>query len=96
MGQPRGFFCFGKETGADGIGGQLAEFVAGKSLLGMGKEELVGEVGGEEGGIVGVERDQEAAIEVAAEGMGGEGRADAGADIGSGIELQCCPRAPRF
>ena len=54
----------------------------------MGEEELVGEVGGKEGGIVGVERDQEAAIEVAAEGMGSEGRADAGADVGGGIELE--------
>jgi hypothetical protein len=71
----------------------LAELVAGKSLLGMGEEELVGEVGGEEGGIVGVEGDQEAAIEVAAEGMGGEGRTDAGADIGGGVELEGCRSA---
>ena len=46
-GQPRGFFRFGKEAGAEGVGGQLAEFVAGKSLLGVGEEELIGEVGGE-------------------------------------------------
>lgn len=52
LGQPRGFFCFRKETGANGIGSQLAELVACKSLLGMGEEELVGKIGAEEGGVV--------------------------------------------
>jgi hypothetical protein len=69
----------------------LAEFVAGESLLGMGEEELVGEIGAEESGIVGVDGDEEAEIEVAAEGMGGEGRADAGANVGRRVELEGCP-----
>ena len=96
LGQPCRFFRFGKEAGAEGVDSQLTELVARKSLLGMGEEELICEVGGKEGRIVGVESDQEAAIEIAAEGMGGEGRTDAGADIGGGIELESCSRAPRF
>ena len=78
----------------NGIGGEPAQFFAGKALLGVGEEELVGEIGAEEGGIVGVERDQQAAIEVLAQGVGGEGGADAGADVGCGVQFKRC--APRF
>ena len=77
--------CCGKKTGSDGIGCQSAQLVAGKSLLGVGEEVLVGYIGAEEGGIVGVEGDQQAGIEVAAQRVGRKGRADAGADIGSGV-----------
>jgi len=69
LGQPCRFFRFGKEAGAEGVDSQLTELVARKSLLGMGEEELICEVGGKEGRIVGVESDQEAAIEITAEGM---------------------------
>ena len=44
-----------------------AQFVAGKALLGVGQQVLVGQIGAEEGRIVGVERDQQARIEVAAQ-----------------------------
>ena len=83
-----GLFIFGKEAGADGVGGQPAQFVAGKSLLGVRQEELVGEIGAEEGRVVGVERDQEAEIEIAAQGVRGERGTDAGADVGGGVELE--------
>ena len=51
------------------------------ALLGVGQQVFVGDIGAEEGGVVGVERDQQAGIEVAAQRVSGEGRADAGADI---------------
>ena len=54
----------------------------------MRQQVLVGQVRGEEGGIVGVERDQEAGIEVAAQRMLGKGGADAGADVRGGVELE--------
>ena len=60
----------------------------------MSQEELVREIGAEESGIVGVNGDEEAAIEVAAEGMGGKGGTDTSADIGGGIELN--PGPPDF
>jgi hypothetical protein len=72
----------------------VAELVACKSLLGMGQEELVREIGAEESGVVGVECDEETAIEVAAQGMRGKRGTDAGADIGGGIELN--PGPPDF
>jgi hypothetical protein len=56
----------------------------------MGEEELVREIGAEECGIVGVDGDEEAAIKVAAEGMRGERGADAGANVGSRVELKGC------
>ena len=87
-GQPQSFVGFGKKTGLNGIGGEPAQFVAGEALLGMREKKFVGEIGAEEGGIVGVERDQQAAIEVFAEGMVSEGRADAGADVGGGVQFE--------
>ena len=52
--------CGGKEAGIDGVDGQLAKFFAGKALLGVGQQVLVGQIGAEEGRVVGVERDQQA------------------------------------
>ena len=60
----------------------------------MGEEELVGKIGGEESRVVRVDGDEETAIEVAAEGVGGKRGADAGAYVGSGIELN--PGPPDF
>ena len=71
----------GKKTGADGIGGELAQFVASKSLLGVGQQVFIGEIGAEEGWVVGVERDQQSGIKVAAQRVGRKGWADAGAHI---------------
>ncbi len=93
-GQPCGLFRFGKKAGANGVGGELAQFFAGESLFGVREQELVGEIGAEEGGIVGVERDQQAEIEVVAQGMGGKGGADAGADVGGGVQLEGNAAAP--
>ena len=87
-GEPCGLFVFGKKTGANGVGRELAQFFAGKSLLGVREQELVGEIGAEEGGIVGVERHQQAEIEVAAQRMVGKGGAYAGADVGGGVQLE--------
>ncbi len=70
------------------MSGQLAEFVPRKSLLGMGEKELIREIGAEEGWIVGVERDQKTNVEVLAERVDVEGRADASADIRSRIQLE--------
>ena len=86
-GQPRGFFRKGKKAGADGVGGEAAQLVVGKALLGVREQELVGQIGAEDGRVVGVEGDQETAVEVGAQGMSGEGGADAGADVGGGIEF---------
>ena len=72
----------------DGIGCEMAEFLPREPLLGMGQEILVGEVGTEEGGVVGVEGDQQSRIEVAAQRVMRKGRANAGADVGGGIQLE--------
>ena len=88
------FSVSGRKLARMELAAKLAQFVAGKALLGVGEQVLVGEIGTEEGGIVGVERDQQAAIEVAAQGMGGERGADAGADVGGGIQFEWS--APRF
>lgn len=77
-----------KETHAEGIGGESAQLVTGEPLLGVGKPIFVGEVGAEEGGIVGIESDQEAHVEEAPQGMSGEGGANAGADIGGGVQFK--------
>jgi len=53
----------------------------------MGEEELIREIGAEESGVVGVDRDEEAVIEVAAQRMDGKRGADASADVGGGVEL---------
>jgi hypothetical protein len=66
----------------------LAQFVAGKALLGVGQQELIGQIGAEEGRVVGVERDQQAGVEVAAQRVLGKGGADAGADVRGGIQLE--------
>jgi len=60
----------------------------------VSEEVLVREIGTEEGGIVRVERDQQTAIEIMAQGVGGERGTNAGSDVGGGIELD--PGAPRF
>ena len=78
----------------DGVGGELAELFAGKALLRMGEEEFISKIGAEEGGVVGIDSYQKVLIEVAAEGMGGEGGTDAGADIGCWIEFH--HRAPQL
>ena len=65
-----------------------------ESLLGMREQELVGEIGAEKGGIVGVEGNEQAEIEVAAQRMVGKGGADAGADVGGGVQLE--RGAPHF
>ena len=48
----------------------MAQLVAGKALLGVSEQVLVGEIGAEEGRVVGVERDQQAGIEVPARAGG--------------------------
>ena len=68
-------FCFsnsGKKAGANGVGSELAQLFAGEALLGVGQQVFVGEVGAEEGGVVGVEGDQQALIEVAAQRVSGK------------------------
>src|ERR1035438_818875 len=94
LGQPRSLFFFGKKAGADGICGKPAQFIAGKALFCMGQEVLIGKIGAEEGGIVGVEDVLEPEVGGATERMGGKGRANAGADVGCGIELH--RRAPQL
>jgi len=66
----------------------LAELLAGESLFLMGQQVLAGDVGAEECGVVGVEGDEQAGIEVLAEGVLGEGGADAGADVRGGVEFE--------
>jgi len=78
----------GEETGADRIGGELPEFCAGEALGCVGEKVFVCNVRAEEGGVVGVEGDEKAGIEVASQRVRGERCAHAGADVGSGIELQ--------
>ena len=57
--------------------------------------ELVDEIGAEEGGVVGVEGDEEAEVEILAQGMVGERGADAGADVGGGVHKLLVSPAPR-
>ncbi len=54
----------------------------------MGEEIFVEEVGAEEGWVVGVEGDHEAFFEVAADGVGVEGGAAAGAEVAGDVELE--------
>ena len=42
------------------LAAKLAQLLAGKSLFGVGQQEFVGQIGAEEGRVVGVERDQQA------------------------------------
>lgn len=60
---------------------KLTQFIAGKSLFTVGKPILVGEIGAKESRVVGVERDEQACIEVAPQRMVPERGADAGADV---------------
>ena len=83
-----GLARFGKEAGLNGIGGQQAQFITAETVLGVGEEELAGEIGTEECGIVGVERNEKGAVEVMAQGVGGEGGADAGANVGGRVQFQ--------
>ena len=53
----------------------------------MGEDVFVEEVGAEHGWVVGVEGDEEAGVEVAADGVFGEGGAASGADVGCDVEL---------
>ena len=54
----------------------------------MGQQILIGDVGSEEGGVVRVERNQQARIEIAAQGVRGKRGANAGSYIGGGIEFE--------
>jgi len=65
--QPRGFRLRGKKARSEGIAGKLAEFIAGKALLSVGQQKFVGQIGAEEGRVVGVKRDEQAEIEEAAQ-----------------------------
>jgi len=70
------------------------QFSAGKLQFGVGEEVFVGKVGAEEGGVVRVEGDEEAGVKIGPQRVNGEAGADAGADVGGGVELESC--APRF
>ena len=54
----------------------------------VGEQVLMRDIGAEESGIVGIERNQETGIEVVAQWVVSEGCADAGADVRGWIELQ--------
>ena len=88
LGEPFGSCRFGQKAGANGVRGEALQFAAGEALLGMGEGVFVRQIGAEECGVVGVEGDQKAKVEVPAEGVLREGGADAGAHIGGRIELE--------
>ena len=58
-----------------------------KPILLVGEDVLVEQVGAEHGRVVGVERDHQAGVEVAAQRMGGVAGAAAGADVGGHVDL---------
>ena len=56
--------------------------------MGVSKQVFAGQVGAEKGGVVGVEGDEQTQIEAAAQWVRGKRGADAGADVGSGVEFE--------
>src|SRR5665213_2339306 len=87
-GEPFRLFLIGKKAGMNRVRRQQAQLFAREALLSVCEQVLVGQVGTEEGGVVGVECDQQPCIEVVPQRMRCKRRADTGPDIRSRVQLQ--------
>lgn len=84
-----GDFAFGREkTGLDGIGGQFAEVFGGEGEVLASQAVFALEIAEEERGVVGVEGDEEAGVEIASEGVVFETEAAAGFEVGGDADFE--------
>ena len=83
----------GKKAGADGVGGELAQFVAGKSLLVWASRYSLAISEPKKAGSSELSVTSRPGIEIAAQRVGGKGGANPGADVRCGIQLQGVLRA---
>ncbi len=78
----------GEKTGLDGVGGELAEVLSGEGEVLAGEAVFAFEIAEEERGVVGGERDHEARVEIAAQGVVLETRATAGFQVRGDADLE--------
>ena len=88
LGEERELAGGGEVARFDGVGGELSHLFEGELEVLMDEHVLVEQGGAEHGGIVGVEGDHEAAVEVEVDRVGIDGGAATGAEVGGDVELE--------